>query len=142
MPGDYMQIGEVAALTNLSLRTIRHYEEVGLVVPSGRSQGGFRLYTDTDVQRLRRVRRMKPFFTLEEMADLLHLIDVVRAVTSEPSAPEPEVSASVDRLAMYRQSVLARVEALREQADQGEEFADELARAADAARSAVGAGDG
>ena len=44
-----MQIGEVAARTELSLRTIRHYEETGLVIPSARSQGGFRLYTETDV---------------------------------------------------------------------------------------------
>ena len=35
---DHMQIGEVAARTELSLRTIRHYEETGLVIPSARSQ--------------------------------------------------------------------------------------------------------
>ncbi|CAM5727047.1 hypothetical protein SBADM41S_09163 [Streptomyces badius] len=46
-----MQIGEVAARTELSLRTIRHYEETGLVVPSARSRGGFRLYTEYDVAR-------------------------------------------------------------------------------------------
>lgn len=39
----HMQIGEVATRTELSLRTIRHYEETGLVIPSARSQGGFRL---------------------------------------------------------------------------------------------------
>ncbi|WP_448630300.1 MerR family DNA-binding transcriptional regulator [Cellulomonas soli] len=33
-------IGEVAEITGLSLRTIRHYDEVGLVVPSARSRGG------------------------------------------------------------------------------------------------------
>lgn len=36
-----MQIGEVATRTELSLRTIRHYEEAGLLVPSARSQGAF-----------------------------------------------------------------------------------------------------
>lgn len=56
----HMQIGEVAARTELSLRTIRHYEETGLVIPSARSQGGFRLYTETDVARLMVIRRMKP----------------------------------------------------------------------------------
>jgi phage terminase Nu1 subunit (DNA packaging protein) len=45
----HMQIGEIAARTELSLRTIRHYEETGLVIPSARSQGGFRLYTENDV---------------------------------------------------------------------------------------------
>ncbi len=61
------QIGEVAELVGLSLRTIRHYEEVDLVPPSGRSSGGFRLYTDADIARLRLVKHMKPLdFTLEE----------------------------------------------------------------------------
>jgi DNA-binding transcriptional MerR regulator len=55
-----MQIGEVAERTALSLRTIRYYEEVGLVPPSARTQGGFRLYTEADVERLLLVKRMKP----------------------------------------------------------------------------------
>jgi hypothetical protein len=48
-----MQISEVAERTSPSLRTIRYHEEVRLVRPSARSQGGFRGYTDTDVERLR-----------------------------------------------------------------------------------------
>src|SRR5690348_10590123 len=44
-----MQIGEVADRIGLSLRTIRYYEEVGLITPSARSPGGFRLYTEDDV---------------------------------------------------------------------------------------------
>lgn len=71
-----MQIGEVAARTELSLRTIRHYEETGLVAPSARSQGGFRLYTETDVARLMVIRRMKPLgFTLDQMRELLDATD-------------------------------------------------------------------
>ena len=68
----HRQIGEVAEQTGLSLRTIRYYEEVGLVTPSARSAGGFRLYSETDVARLRLIRRMKPLdFSLEEMKDVL-----------------------------------------------------------------------
>ncbi|HLT84927.1 MAG TPA: MerR family transcriptional regulator [Phototrophicaceae bacterium] len=71
-----MHIGAVASRTGLSLRTLRHYDEVGLVRPSGRTDGGFRLYTEQDVERLLVVRRMKPLgFTLEEMADLLEISD-------------------------------------------------------------------
>lgn len=73
-----MHIGTVAELTGLSLRTLRHYDEVGLVPPSGRSEGGFRLYADDDVQRLLLIRRMKPLgFTLDEMRELLDLVDAV-----------------------------------------------------------------
>ncbi|TDD04748.1 MerR family transcriptional regulator [Saccharopolyspora terrae] len=83
--GERMQIGEVAERTGLSLRTIRYYEEVGLVVPSARSQGGFRLYTDPDVERLELIKGMKPLgFQLDEMRDLLAILDPV------PGSPEVE----------------------------------------------------
>lgn len=73
-----MQIGQVAARTELSITTVRHYDEVGLVTPSARSTGGFRLYTDTDVERLLVIRRMKPLgFTLAEMKELLDSLDIL-----------------------------------------------------------------
>ncbi|MFI6367655.1 MerR family transcriptional regulator [Nocardia sp. NPDC050630] len=76
--GEYAQIGQVAERTELSLKTIRHYDEVDLVQPSARSAGGFRLYTDTDVERLLTIRRMKPLgFTLAEMKQLLDCLDIL-----------------------------------------------------------------
>ena len=73
-----MHIGELAEKTGLSLRTIRHYDEVGLLEPAGRTLGGFRLYTQDDLARLMLIRRMKPLgFTLEEMTDLLRIIDTL-----------------------------------------------------------------
>jgi MerR family transcriptional regulator, copper efflux regulator len=75
-----MQIGQVAARTELSITTIRHYDEAGLVTPSARSTGGFRLYTEADVERLLVIRRMKPLgFTLAEMKDLLDALDALAA---------------------------------------------------------------
>jgi hypothetical protein len=47
-----MHIGEVAARTELSLRSLRHWDEVGLLRPSGRTDGGFRLYTEADVEKI------------------------------------------------------------------------------------------
>lgn len=73
-----MQIGELAERTEMSLRTIRHYDEVGLLTPSGRSEGGFRLYTHDDYLRLMVIRRMKPLgFSLDEMAELLRVVDAL-----------------------------------------------------------------
>lgn len=75
-----MQIGEVAERTGLSLRTIRYYEEIDLVVPSARSQGGFRLYTDGDVERLLLAKRMKPLeFSLDEVRGLFEVLDELAA---------------------------------------------------------------
>ncbi len=79
-----MHIGELAERTGLSLRTIRHYDETGLLRPSGRSEGGFRLYTETDLDRLMLIRRMKPLgFSLDDMARLLAIIDQRRQSSTD-----------------------------------------------------------
>lgn len=75
-----MQIGELAERTELSLRTLRHYDEIGLLEPTGRSEGGFRLYTEDDYERLMLIRRMKPLgYSLEQMGDLLRALDADQA---------------------------------------------------------------
>jgi len=120
-----MQIGEVAARCGLSLRTIRHYEEVGLVVPSSRTRGGFRLYTENDVARLTLVMRMKPLeLSLDEMRDLLGVLDSLES--DEP--PPSERAALLDRLAMYQEAAEERCQALRAHLDTAEEFAADLKR--------------
>lgn len=87
-----MRIGEVAERAELSIKTIRHYDEVGLVTPSARSAGGFRLYTEADLQRLLVIRRMKPLgFTLEEMKQLL---DSVAVLSSTNPPPDSRASAA------------------------------------------------
>ncbi|WP_149827382.1 MerR family transcriptional regulator [Streptomyces tailanensis] len=122
-----MQIGEVAERTGLSLRTIRHYEEVGLVIPSARSKGGFRLYTEADVERLMVIRRMKPLdFSLEEMRDLLEITDRI-ADTDKPPAGE-EMERLRERLDSYRKVADARCETLRAQLMAAEDFATTLRR--------------
>lgn len=122
MTEQHMQIGEVSERTGLSLRTIRHYEDMGLVAPTARSKGGFRLYGEADVHRLLLVKKMKPLeFTLDEMVDLLGLLD---ALDGNPDSADRE--ALVDRLDMYREATEHRVDALREQWETAERFADDL----------------
>jgi MerR family transcriptional regulator, copper efflux regulator len=80
-----MQIGEVAARTGLSLRSLRHWEEVGLLRPSGRTEGGFRLYTEVDVEKIVVIRRMKPLgFTLEQMSAAMRDIEALRDASATP----------------------------------------------------------
>ncbi len=84
-----MQIGEVADRTELSIRTVRHYEDIGLITPSERSAGGFRLYTDSDIERLLVIRRMKPLgFSLAQMRELLDAFDSLNAPNGHTSAAE------------------------------------------------------
>ncbi|MEU8230487.1 MerR family transcriptional regulator [Actinoplanes sp. NPDC048967] len=121
MSGRHMQIGEAAERVGLSIRTIRHYEDAGLVVPSARSEGGFRLYTEPDLDRLRVVKRMKPLgFTLEEMRDLLQLLNGLATAEGD------ERAGLQDRLAMFHTAAQARVQALREQLITAEGFAQHI----------------
>lgn len=103
-----MHIGAVAERTGLSLRTLRHYDEVGLLRPSGRTDGGFRLYTESDVERLLLIRRMKPLgFALEEMSDLLRLVDHLTDRGTGTEQTREELDAYVAR-AEERRCDLAR----------------------------------
>ncbi|GAA2570565.1 MULTISPECIES: MerR family transcriptional regulator [Streptomyces] len=123
----HMQIGEVAERTGLSLRTIRHYEEVGLVIPSARSKGGFRLYAESDVARLMVIRRMKPLdFSLEEMRDLLEITDRLGDTADPPAGDERERLR--ERLDSYRKVADARCETLRARLEMAEDFAATLRR--------------
>ncbi|MEU8661682.1 MerR family transcriptional regulator [Actinoplanes philippinensis] len=120
MTGRHMQIGEAAERVGLSIRTIRHYEDAGLIVPSARSDGGFRLYTDPDLDRLRVVKRMKPLgFTLDEMRELLAVLD-------ELTAGAGDRAALLERLAGYHDAARARVQALRDQLATAEGFAQQM----------------
>ncbi|MFB6838224.1 MerR family transcriptional regulator [Streptomyces sp. NPDC056361] len=124
-----MQIAEVAARTELSLRTIRQYEDSGLVVPSAASPGGFPLYTDADVSRLMVVRRMKPLgFTLDETRELLTAVDRLaadRAGTAAELDPDDRAALTA-RVRRYEQAAAERVAELRAQLARAEEFADSL----------------
>ncbi|MEU7114478.1 MerR family transcriptional regulator [Streptomyces sp. NPDC046182] len=118
-----MQIGEVAARTEMSLRTIRQYEDSGLVVPSASSQGGFPLYTDADVDRLMVIRRMKPLgFTIDETRDLLAATDRLAVPRLSPA----ERSTLAARVRRYEQAATARAAELRSQLTRVEEFANSL----------------
>ncbi|KOV65620.1 MerR family transcriptional regulator [Streptomyces sp. NRRL WC-3618] len=120
-----MQIGEVATRTELSLRTIRHYEDTGLVIPSARSQGGFRLYTESDVARLMVIRRMKPLsFTLDEMRTLLDATDRLDAGEELPLGEREQL---LERIRGFERAAQQRVADLRVQLARAEEFATTLA---------------
>lgn len=76
---DSLKIGEVARLAHVSVRTLHHYDEVGLLVPSDRSRAGYRLYSAADVERLQEILFYKELgFTLEDIRELLAQPDLDR----------------------------------------------------------------
>lgn len=114
-----MQIGELAERTGLSIRTLRHYDEIGLLRPSARSEGGFRLYTADDESRLLLIRRMKPLgYSLEQMGDLLTVVDGLDA--------DPTDGALAARLRDIRDEALTRRDDLRRKLAAADEFVAQL----------------
>ncbi|GAB98064.1 DNA-binding transcriptional MerR regulator [Kineosphaera limosa] len=91
-----MKIGEVSERVGLSLRSMRHYEHEGLITPAGRTPGGFRLYSEFDVQRLLLIMQMKPLgYTLEQMREVLTDLDTMAGRGSNDPASR---AAARDRL--------------------------------------------
>lgn len=65
-------VGEVAALAGVTVRTLHHYDRIGLLVPSGRSAHGYRLYDYGDLERLRQIRLMRELrFGLDAIEQML-----------------------------------------------------------------------
>jgi DNA-binding transcriptional MerR regulator len=71
--GRLMRIQEAAAEVGLTPRSVRYYEELGLLRPAARSEGDYRLYDDTDLERLRFIKGLRDDagFSLAEIAQLM-----------------------------------------------------------------------
>ena len=67
-----LKVGELARRTGLTVRTLHHYDEIGLLKPSLHTEAGYRLYTAGDVARLQQVLSLRQLgFSLEEIRDCL-----------------------------------------------------------------------
>lgn len=67
-----LKIGEFARLAETNLRTLRYYEEIGLLLPARRSRGGFRYYRDTDINRVNMIRDLQDLgLNLERIRELM-----------------------------------------------------------------------
>lgn len=111
------KVGELAGRTGLSVRTLHHYDEIGLLSPSGRTGAGHRLYSAGDVLRLQRIRSLRSLgFGLEEIRALLEdpQLSPKRVIELHVSALEEQIRA--------RQRFLRRLEAVAERLDSAEEI--------------------
>ncbi|WP_255316485.1 MerR family transcriptional regulator [Nesterenkonia sp. Act20] len=99
-----MHIGELAERTGLSLRTIRHYGDIGLLPATSRTEGGFRVYTEADQARLQRINYLKPLgFSLEEIAEVVGLLDL-ESLTADQ---RKEAEVALQRVTRERQKLAA-----------------------------------
>lgn len=120
-----MRIGEAAEQVGVSCRTLRYYEELGLLAPSQHSAGGARRYSESDLARLRRIKELQELlgFDLGEIGEILrgedHLADIRTHYRSATAAQQRQMLASAvainDRL---QAMVLAKQQRLTDMLDQ------------------------
>ncbi len=74
---NFFTIEQVSARTGLTKRTLRYYEEVGLLPPTGRTVGNYRRYNEEDIQRLERIKELRDLldFSLADIRELLNAED-------------------------------------------------------------------
>jgi len=97
-----LTVGQVAEQLGVTVRTLHHYDEIGLVAPSERTSAGYRLYTGEDIRRLQQVvvyRRLG--FALDEISLLIH----------DEAA---DGSAVIGHLSRQREAVMSRLDELRD----------------------------
>ena len=74
----FIQIGELAKKTRVTPRTIKHYEDKGLLKPFKKTQGGFRLYQNDKVKLVERIRQLKKAgFSLKEVKEMEEIDGIV-----------------------------------------------------------------
>ncbi|HET7699688.1 MAG TPA: MerR family transcriptional regulator [Candidatus Limnocylindria bacterium] len=120
----HYRIGELAARVGLTERTIRYYEELGLLESVKRLEGGVRVYTDDDVRRLRYIRKLKTLgLSLQEMAELEtmyrrhrsnravlpRLMELLDAHLDRLNERMSELGALRDEIRSYREHVARRL---------------------------------
>jgi DNA-binding transcriptional MerR regulator len=104
------RVGQFAGLTGVSIRTLHHYDQVGLLRPTGRSEAGYRLYAERDLLRLQQVLTLRYLgFPLGRIRELLERpeLDLVASLRVQRRALRDRV-AEIQRIASALEALLER----------------------------------
>src|SRR5688572_7481281 len=105
-------VGQVARLAGVTVRTLHHYDEIGLLPPSGRAANGYRTYTAVDVGRLQRVLAWRELgFDLEQVAGLVATDGSPGAATEQLRRQHALLSERIERLQAVAETVRKTLEA-------------------------------
>ena len=111
-----LKVGDLARRTGLTVRTLHHYDEVGLLTPSGRSEAGYRLYSQADVQRLHGIQTMRQMgLALSDIGSLLAGDGMApeRIIGQQIRALDQQITQATElrgRLTMLRDGLMAGAE--------------------------------
>lgn len=103
----FIQIGELAKKTKVTPRTIKHYEEKGLLKPFKKTQGGFRLYQNDKVELVERIRQLKKAgFSLSEVKEM----EEINGIVEEQNILEKVDENELDKMITFLQFQLEKTE--------------------------------
>jgi DNA-binding transcriptional MerR regulator len=111
-----LKVGELAQRAGLTVRTLHHYDAIGLLTPSGRSESGYRLYGQADVQRLHAIQTMRQMgLALNDITHLLEGDSVApeRIIGQQIRALDQQIAQATElrgRLTMLRDGLMAGAE--------------------------------
>lgn len=135
--GRLRKVGEVASLTGVSVRTLHHYDRVGLLRPTGRSASDYRLYADEDLLRLQQILTLRVLgFPLKQIGELLDRpeFDLVASLRIQQRALD-------DRIGELEHARRALGALLERRIETGEWDWDLVARASEAVASMPAEGE-
>lgn len=97
----HLQIGEVAERTGVTQRTLRFYEEKGLLKAPSRMDGGFRLYSEDDIARVEQIKQLQSLlgFSLAEIKEMVDIDEVMQQLKAEY---RPEAALSQKKTQLLR----------------------------------------
>ena len=102
-------IEQVAARTGLTKRTLRYYEEVGLLLPADRTEANYRRYSEEDIQRLERIKNLRDLLGFS-LADIRALLEAEDERGQIKAAYEHETEAAAKIAQLERADELIRVQ--------------------------------
>jgi DNA-binding transcriptional MerR regulator len=110
---EFLTVGELADRSGINVRTVKFWEEKGLIDPYRRTEGGFRLYRPSDITLISFIKDLQTFnYTLSEIANILRLVG------PDPSAAEADLGdmdiEAVEKLASSLEFLIGRMREVRE----------------------------
>jgi MerR family copper efflux transcriptional regulator len=110
-----LQIGQVAVQSQVPIKTIRYYEELGLLKSSGRTEGKFRLFTPDTIKRITFIKRLQKLgLSLQEIAEILGVHDRGLAPCAEIKQQLEQQILEIDRRIAELMTLRGEINALLE----------------------------
>lgn len=125
--GADLQIGEVAERTGVTQRTLRFYEERGLLKPPSRMEGGFRLYSEEDVQRVEQIKGLQRLLglSLAEIKEMVEADEALKAIKAEYRR-EAETDQKIEQIRQARKITEKQYTIVHQKLEQLQTMSDQL----------------